>query len=64
MLGCKSIVSDAGVGSLNRLLDPGDLVVVDDFVDQTTDRDRYGMVVGDHLLIMRTRCARGAGGAA
>ena len=51
--GVKRILSDAGVGSLDHLLDPGDLVVVDDFVDQTTDRDRYGVVVGDHLLIMR-----------
>lgn len=51
--GVKRIVSDAGVGSLNHLLDPGDLVVADDFVDQTTDRDRYGTVVGHHLLIMR-----------
>jgi 5'-methylthioadenosine phosphorylase len=51
--GVKRILSEAGVGSLNHLLDPGDLVVVDDFVDQTTDRDRYGMVVGEHLLIMR-----------
>jgi 5'-methylthioadenosine phosphorylase len=51
--GVRRILSDAGVGSLNHLLDPGDLVIVDDFVDQTTDRDRGGMVVGDHLLIMR-----------
>jgi len=51
--GVKRILSDAGVGSLNHLLDPGDLVVVDDFVDMTTDRDRYGVVAGDHLLIMR-----------
>jgi purine nucleoside phosphorylase len=51
--GVRRILSDAGVGSLNHLLDPGDLVVVDDFVDQTTDRDRYGMVAGHHLLIMR-----------
>jgi 5'-methylthioadenosine phosphorylase len=51
--GVKRILSDAGVGSLNHLLDPGDLVVVDDFVDQTTDRDRYGLVAGGHLLIMR-----------
>ena len=58
--GVKRILSDAGVGSLNHLLDPGDLVVVDDFVDQTTDRDRYGVVVGDHLLIMRDpACAAG-----
>ena len=51
--GVKRILSDAGVGSLNRLLDPGDLVIADDFVDQTTDRDGDGMIVGGHLLIMR-----------
>jgi 5'-methylthioadenosine phosphorylase len=51
--GVRRILSDAGVGSLNHLLDPGDLVVVDDFVDMTTDRDRYGVVAGGHLLIMR-----------
>ena len=56
--GVKRILSDAGVGSLNHLLDPGDLVVVDDFVDMTTDRDRYGVVVGDHLLIMRDPVCR------
>ena len=43
--GVRRIVSDAGVGSLNHLLDPGDLVVVDDFVDMTTDRDRYGRML-------------------
>lgn len=51
--GVRRILSDAGIGSLNHLLDPGDLIVVDDFVDQTTDRDRYGLVAGGHLLIMR-----------
>ena len=51
--GVRRILSDAGVGSLSRLLDPGDLVIPDDFVDLTTDRDRGGMVVGDHMLIMR-----------
>lgn len=51
--GVRRILSDAGVGSLNTLLDPGDLVIPDDFVDLTTDRDRGGMIVGDHLLIMR-----------
>jgi purine nucleoside phosphorylase len=40
--GVRRILSDAGVGSLNHLLDPGDLVSADDFVDLTTDRDRYG----------------------
>ena len=51
--GVRQILSDAGVGSLNRLLDPGDLVVADDFVDQTTVRDQDDVVVGGHLLIMR-----------
>lgn len=58
--GVRRILADAGVGSLNRLLDPGDLVVPDDFVDTTTDRDRLGMIVGDHLLVMRDAvCATG-----
>ncbi len=51
--GVRRIVSDAGVGTLARLLDPGDLIVADDFVDQTTDRDGDGMVVGGQLLVMR-----------
>jgi 5'-methylthioadenosine phosphorylase len=58
--GVRRILADAGVGSLNRLLDPGDLVIVDDFVDRTTDRDSGGPVCGDHLLIMREPvCAAG-----
>jgi 5'-methylthioadenosine phosphorylase len=51
--GVRRILSDAGVGGLDHLLDPGDLIVPDDFVDLTTDRDRHGTIVGDHLLIMR-----------
>ncbi len=50
--GVRRVLSEAGVGSLNQLLDPGDLVVCDDFVDLTTQRDGAG-VVGDQLLIMR-----------
>ena len=58
--GVRRIMSDAGVGSLNPLLDPGDIVVPDDFVDLTTDRDRGGLIVGEHLLIMRDPvCATG-----
>jgi len=50
--GVRRILSEAGVGSLNHLLDPGDLVICDDFVDLTTDRAVEG-VVGGRLLIMR-----------
>jgi 5'-methylthioadenosine phosphorylase len=50
--GVRRILSEAGVGSLNHLLDPGDLVVCDDFVDLTTERAGEG-VVGGRLLIMR-----------
>ena len=50
--GVQRIVSEAAVGSLNHLLDPGDLVVCNDFVDMTSDRAGEG-VVGDRLLIMR-----------
>lgn len=50
--GVKRIFSEAGVGSLNHLLDPRDIVVADDFVDLTTHRDPTP-VVGGHLLIMR-----------
>jgi 5'-methylthioadenosine phosphorylase len=50
--GVRRIVSDAGVGSLNHLLDPGDLIVPDDFVDLASGRAGDG-VVGGRLLIMR-----------
>lgn len=50
--GVKRIISEAGVGSLNPLLDPRDVVIPDDYVDLTTDRD-HGTVVGGKLLIMR-----------
>ena len=50
--GVRRILSEAGVGSLNHLLDPGDLVICDDFVDMTSDRAGDG-VVGGRLLIMR-----------
>ena len=50
--GVRNIFSEAGVGSLNPLLDPRDIVVPDDFVDLTTDRDPTP-VVGGSLLVMR-----------
>ncbi len=49
--GVSKVVADGGVGSLNHLLDPRDVVVPNDFIDLTTKQDIY--VRGDHLLIMR-----------
>lgn len=49
--GVRKVLADGGVGSLNRLLDPRDVVVPDDFIDLTARQDLY--VRGDHLLIMR-----------
>ncbi|MDO8736179.1 MAG: MTAP family purine nucleoside phosphorylase [Thermoleophilia bacterium] len=50
--GVSNIISEAGVGSLNPLLDPRDIVIPDDFVDLTTHRDP-NMIAGGNLLIMR-----------
>lgn len=50
--GVRRVVSEAGVGSINHLLDPRDIVVPDDYVDLTTHRDP-APVVGGNLLIMR-----------
>ena len=49
--GVRKVVADGGVGSLNHLLDPRDVVVPNDFIDLTVKQDIY--VRGDHLLIMR-----------
>lgn len=50
--GVRRIISEAGVGSLNPLLDPRDVVVPDDYVDLTHDRGAE-TVTGGTLLIMR-----------
>jgi 5'-methylthioadenosine phosphorylase len=49
--GVRKVLSDGGVGTLNHLLDPRDIVVPDDFIDLSIKQDIY--VRGDHLLIMR-----------
>ncbi len=49
--GVSKVLADGGVGSLNHLLDPRDVVVPDDFIDLSMKQDIY--VRGDHLLIMR-----------
>jgi 5'-methylthioadenosine phosphorylase len=49
--GVRKVIADGGVGSLNHLLDPRDVLVPNDFIDLTVKQDIY--VRGDHLLIMR-----------
>lgn len=49
--GVSKVIADGGVGSLNHLLDPRDIVIPNDFVDLSVKQDIY--VRGDHLLIMR-----------
>ena len=49
--GVRKVLADGGVGSLNHLLDPRDVVIPDDYIDLSSRQDIY--VRGDHLLIMR-----------
>ncbi|MCL4079431.1 MTAP family purine nucleoside phosphorylase [Coriobacteriia bacterium Es71-Z0120] len=49
--GVRKVLADGGVGALNYLLDPRDVVVPTDFIDLSIKQDIY--VRGDHLLIMR-----------
>ncbi len=49
--GVRKVLADGGVGSLNHLLDPRDVVIPNDFIDLSMKQDIY--VRGDHLLIMR-----------
>lgn len=49
--GVEKVVADGGVGTLNHLLDPRDVMVPTDYIDLTVRKDIY--VRGDHLLIMR-----------
>jgi 5'-methylthioadenosine phosphorylase len=58
--GVSKVIADGGVGSLNHLLDPRDVVVPNDFIDLTIKQDIY--VRGDHLLIMREPVCAGLHG--
>ena len=49
--GVKRILAEGGVGSINQLLNPRDIVIPNDFIDFSTRKDTS--VVGEHLLIMR-----------
>ena len=49
--GVKRIVAEGGVGSVNPLLDPRDIVIASDYIDQSLRKD-VGLE-GQYLLIMR-----------
>lgn len=49
--GVKKIIAEGGVGSVNPLLDPQDLVIASDYIDQSMRKD-VGLE-GHYLLIMR-----------
>ena len=49
--GVKRILSEGGVGTINPLLDPRDLVIPDDYIDLSVRKDV--MLDGRYLLIMR-----------
>ncbi len=49
--GVKKIIGEGGVGSMNRLLDPRDIVIPTDFIDFTDRKD--ALILCEHLLVMR-----------
>lgn len=49
--GVTTILSEGGVGSINALLNPSDMVIPTDFIDQTQRKDLK--IVEGNLLIMR-----------
>ena len=49
--GVKHILSEGGVGTVNHLLDPRDLIIPDDYIDLSVRKDV--MLDGRYLLIMR-----------
>ena len=54
--GVKRILSEGGVGTINHLLDPRDLVIPDDYIDLSVRKDV--MLDGRYLLIMREALCR------
>lgn len=49
--GVRKIISEGGVGTINHLLDPRDLLVPDDYIDLSVRKDV--MLDGRYLLVMR-----------
>ncbi len=50
-VGVKKILSEGGVGTINRLLNPRDLLIPDDYLDMSCRKDV--MLDGRYLLVMR-----------
>lgn len=49
--GVKKILSEGGVGTINHLLNPRDLIIPDDYIDLSVRKDV--MLDGRYLLVMR-----------
>src|SRR6266542_772886 len=49
--GVKKILAEGGVGSINHLLEPRDVVIASDYIDQSMRKD-VGLE-GHYLLMMR-----------
>lgn len=49
--GVRRVIAEGGVGSVSRLLDPRDIVIPDDYIDQSLRKD-VGLE-GKYLLVMR-----------
>ncbi|HEV7158151.1 MAG TPA: S-methyl-5'-thioadenosine phosphorylase [Caulobacteraceae bacterium] len=64
--GCTDILSLSAVGSLREALEPGDFVVVDQFIDRTFARERsfFGPGLAAHVSMAEPVCARLSGLAA
>ena len=59
-LGVRTIISMGAVGSLNNSIEPGDLVVVDQFIDKTFKRSNtfFGEYGAVHVEMADPACAR------
>jgi 5'-methylthioadenosine phosphorylase len=64
--GCTDILSLSAVGSLREALEPGDFVVVDQFIDRTFARDKsfFGPGLVAHVSMAHPVCPRLSGFAA
>jgi 5'-methylthioadenosine phosphorylase len=57
-LGCRAVLSVSAVGSMREEIRPGDLVIVDQFIDRTSGRERsfFGQGVVGHVQLADPIC--------